>query len=250
LILAYCEISPYVLRSLIHSLKLWASAQEINDPSGKKGPSSMSSYCLTLMAIGYLQYRGNLPNLQVDVKYTLPDRLDLDEPDVVWVGWRKPQGIKAHVSFEKIAPRGWKPREPDLTASEALRGFFAFFSLTSATPGSPRFDFANQIVSVLNGGVIKRAYPQAQQTCDVQARIADSRSNETRTKEKALAQEMMTGKGDRGIQPRNWGERRLVVQDPFIWQKVNTISSSAEMRRQEELTVWVELHASNARQRP
>lgn len=28
-------------------------------------------------------------------------------------------------------------------------------------------------------------------------------------------------KGDRGIQPRNWGEKKMVVQDPFLWLKVS-----------------------------
>ena len=29
------------------------------------------------------------------------------------------------------------------------------------------------------------------------------------------------GKGDQGVQPRNWGDRKIVVQDPFLWHKAS-----------------------------
>ncbi|WVQ82953.1 hypothetical protein IAT38_005089 [Cryptococcus sp. DSM 104549] len=142
LILHYCRIAPFLLRPMIHALKLWASSQQINDPSGSKGPATMSSYCLTLMAIAYLQYRGCLPNLQANVAAPIPNYPHTTgDKDAVWVSWGRDQGIKAFVGFDKEPPAGWTSREPGLTASQALRGFFEFFSAGLPAPGSRRFDW-------------------------------------------------------------------------------------------------------------
>ena len=213
LILAYCEISPFVLRPLVHALKLWASAQDLNDPSGSRGPATMSSYCLTLLAIGYLQQRGHLPNLQSKINVPIPSHsADTEDADLIWVAWGKSQGIPAHVAFSKTPPKDWVQTDKDLTASEAIRGFFSYFS---STPGpGPRFDRENTIISVPNGGVIPRAEGYM--------------SPLTGTKESRMEREPYMGMGLEGIQPSNWRERLLIVQDPFIWQKVSLLFKSGK----------------------
>ena len=194
------------MRPLIHALKLWASAQDLNDPSGAAGPATMSSYCLTLLAIGYLQQRGHLPNLQSGINIPIPSHAaDTNDPDLIWVAWGKSQGIPAHVAFSKTPPKDWVQQEKDLTASEAIKGFFAFFSST-AGPG-PRFNREETIISVPNGGVIPRSEAYM--------------SPLTGTKESRMEKEPFMGTGTGGIQPSNWRERLLIVQDPFVWQKAS-----------------------------
>lgn len=220
LILAYCDLSPYVLRPLVHALKLWAGVNGLNDASGAHGPATLSSYCLTLMAIAYLQHRGHLPNLQAEVLAPIPDRLQDDARDVVWCSWGKPQATKAHVGFNRQPPPGWQPREPDLNAATALRGFFAFYSHGPSAPqglsASPnRFDYDRQVISVLHGGVLPRAEFRGQE--EGEGNI---------TKLERFRREGIMGKGDLGIQPDIWKFRQVVVQDPFIWQKVSRLPGS------------------------
>ncbi|OCF43574.1 hypothetical protein I317_02592 [Kwoniella heveanensis CBS 569] len=233
LILHYCLISPYLLRPLIHVLKLWASAHNLNDASGSKGPATMSSYCLTLMAIAYLQHRGCLPNLQAEINVPPISRPADEDPDVVWVSWSKDQGVPAHVAFARSPPVGWKSAEPDLTVADALRGFFAFFSTTpagSAQGGEKkRFNHRTEIISIIQGGIAKRVRAVgAEKVEEDQLRAQMQRDGfkldeiqavMTHLREKRIEEEERMGKGDRGIQPRNWSERRLVVQDPFLWAK-------------------------------
>jgi hypothetical protein len=214
LILRYCEISPYILRPFIHALKLWLKAHGINDPSGKSGPASMSSYCLVLLAIAYLQIRGQLPNLQADINVPIPSYpADVEDPDLIWVGWGKQQGTPCHVAFAEKPPAGWRPADPNFTVADALRGFFEYFDNDNSTmgmtmnPGVAKFDRQNEIISILNGGILKRAHPIG--------------SYVSGTKAERIAAEPFMGKGDQGIQPINWKERKLVVHDPFIWQKVS-----------------------------
>jgi hypothetical protein len=227
LILAYCEISPYVLRPLVHTLKLWASAHNLNDPSGARGPATMSSYCLTLLAIGYLQQRGHLPNLQARINVPIPSYpTDVDDPDLIWVSWGKSQGLAAHIAFSKSPPDGWVQKDKDWTAAGAIRGFFKFFSSSSDSG----FDREESIISVLNGGVVPRS---ERYLSPLQG-----------TKESRMEKEPYMGTGVNGIQPSNWRERLLIVQDPFIWQKVS-YSLPATTERADLL----ELYFSHARQR-
>jgi hypothetical protein len=80
-------------------------------------------------------------------------------------------------------------------------GFFRFFSSEGG------FDRENDVISILNGGVIPRS----------------ERYNSPLVggKEERIKREPYMGTGLGGIQPSNWRERLLVVQDPFIWQKVS-----------------------------
>ncbi|OCF54937.1 hypothetical protein L486_07593 [Kwoniella mangroviensis CBS 10435] len=224
LILHYCLISPYLLRPMIYILKRWLSAQDLNDASGAKGPATMSSYCLTLMIIGYLQNRGCLPNLQRDINVPpVTSASDTSDPDVIWVSWSKQQGVPAH-----------KSAEPDLTVSDAVKGFFTFFSHTSPlfsadAQDKARFDHTKEIISILQGGVASRVTSvgggrvedQLQRNQLAQQGFTPGQIDSVMEmmRESRIKGEEKMGKGDRGIQPRNWSERRLVVQDPFLWQK-------------------------------
>lgn len=188
------------------------------------------------MAIGYLQHRGCLPNLQADVNVSIPDVPDdTSDPDVVWVGWGKEQGVKAHVGFSKSPTLDWTSAEPDLTVGDAIRGFFSYFS-RSAVPLSQPYDYTTSTISILNGGVMPRAHAvgdetradtlkrneMVQQGLDVQLINQDT----ARARQLRLESEAYMGKGDKGIQPRSWGDRKLVVQDPFLWQKVKRLRQS------------------------
>ena len=50
----YCKLWP-PLSPLLFAIKRWAKAADLNDPAGRDGPPSFSSYSLTLMTIAWLQ---------------------------------------------------------------------------------------------------------------------------------------------------------------------------------------------------
>jgi DNA polymerase sigma len=51
----YCRLWP-PLSNLIYVIKKWAKARGLNEPAGaKRGGPTFSSYCLTLMIVGFLQ---------------------------------------------------------------------------------------------------------------------------------------------------------------------------------------------------
>lgn len=180
----------------------------------------MSSYCLTLMAIGYLQFRGVLPNLQADVEAPVPERPEDVRSDVIWAGWGRGHGTKIHVAFSPTPPPGWTASNTTLTAADAVRGFFEFFAIYDSKPSSsPSFNYATEIVSIANGGIIPRAKSLGAEQREVEARRA--RGLPPLTRDEVVELESRMGKGGIGIQPRNWADRRLIVQDPFIWQKVS-----------------------------
>jgi hypothetical protein len=195
---------------------VWSKVNHVNDPSGKHGMPTMSSYCLTLMAIAYLQHCGALPNLQADVEVRIPDFPETEGKDVIWAGWGKATGTKINVGFADAPKPSWKNGCPDLTAAQAIRGFFSFFARSG--PGI-KFQYDTQVVSILNGGIMKRPRSQGAEQRD--ARQRRDKGEPPTTREEQNARETMMGTGNSGVQPRNWSERRLVVQDPFIWQKVS-----------------------------
>lgn len=64
----YCELVP-LLRPLVFAIKQWARSHGFNNPSGNGGAVTFSSYCLTLMTIGFLQSKGLAPNLQAGLEW-------------------------------------------------------------------------------------------------------------------------------------------------------------------------------------
>lgn len=245
LILHYCLISPHVLRPMIYALKLWAKGFDLNDPSGARGAATLSSYCLTLMAIAYLQHHGVLPNLQASVKAEVPSDNTREEVDTVWVGWGKDQGIKAHIGFDRSPPPGWKPATT-LTAADAVRGFFSYFNRykkdnknsndgkvkgEDKTQSTDRLDYDTNIVSILQGGIAKRLRPPGgsnREEAQLRSQMIKDGQSEAvvkeffkKRREEQDEKDTWIGKGDKDMQPRAWEEKTLVVQDPFLWQKVS-----------------------------
>ena len=219
----------------------------------------MSSYCLTLMAIAYLQHRGVLPNLQADVQPLIPEQAESLEEDVVWVGWGKDQGIKAHIGFSKHPPAGWINSEPNLTAADAIRGFFSFFALDSADPEHMQYD--DQILSILQGGVVPRPHARNAKAAMIASKAADMRAQGMSPEEITdvleqdragrIRDEAYMGKGDKGIHPSNWSDRIIVVQDPFLWQKVRIASSNITCRTRisdTDRTIELRVHDVESRQ--
>ncbi|WVQ85094.1 hypothetical protein IAT38_007258 [Cryptococcus sp. DSM 104549] len=90
-------------------------------------------------------------------------------------------------------------------------------------------DKSFEIVSILQGGIVPRAKEFGLEVREQQMQrdkalamglsMDQIREAQDRVKKQRFAEEEIMGKGDRGIQPRNWGEKRVVVQDPFLWQK-------------------------------
>ncbi|ETS61218.1 proteophosphoglycan 5 [Moesziomyces aphidis] len=64
LISAYADLQPGLVRPLIFFLKHWYSQRDLNDPAGKTGSMTFSSYTIALKALQVLQVEGLLPNLQ------------------------------------------------------------------------------------------------------------------------------------------------------------------------------------------
>lgn len=60
LVKRYIDLLP-VLRPLLTAVKKWASVHGLNEPSGRKGPTSFSSYALTMMCIAFLQVGSPVP---------------------------------------------------------------------------------------------------------------------------------------------------------------------------------------------
>lgn len=245
---------------MVFALKLWAKAFDLNDPSGANGPPTMSSYCLTLMAIAYLQSRRVLPNLQANVRARVPNDNVTEEPDTVWIGWGKDQGTKAHVGFDRSPPAGWTCGEPNLTAAQALRDFFSFFNKSQSAsadksnifagepdflPGVGKFEYDSEILSVVQGGVAPRARVQGisnREDANLRQRLIDEGMDleqvkvvMQKRKEEAERKEAEIGKGDKGIQPRLWEDKVLVVQDPFLWSKVSLRSATGKVYLTAEL---------------
>lgn len=177
------------------------------------------------MAIAYLQEVGHLPNLQEGVE--LPTRLDpsnVDLPDTVWVNWGRPQGAAAHVWFREEPAPGWVQEEMKL--GDALLGFFAF--LKNA------FDAGTMALSVLNGGVIKRSDAKgsveerrrqlSKEVAHMSYETAKVHLLRFDALERTSWHEGM-GTGRSGVQPLLWTRDALIVQDPFIWEKVGVNSS-------------------------
>lgn len=235
LIQAYARVSPYVFRPMIYALKKWAAVHNLNDYTARNNtPTTMSSYCLTLMAIAYLQKIEALPNLQAGV--VVPPVCDPADPrqrDTIWISWGREQGQLARIWFRQEPPSGWKSKHPHLTAAQAVFGFFRYYS--GQRGEKDVFDPQTQFVSILNGGMVARPHPQhtlqhARQDFrkridpdtprDEQLRIMADYDYEIDNKEKYM------GTGVGGITPRKWDEKRLIVQDPFIWDKVGGSSIS------------------------
>ncbi|KIJ56368.1 hypothetical protein M422DRAFT_23649 [Sphaerobolus stellatus SS14] len=143
LIRRYCNLVPY-LRPMIMTIKSWAKPLGLNNPSGQHGPSTFSSYALAIMAIGYLQIEGVLPNLQAGL-HPLPKKV---KDGVFWI--RAKKGAQDYVRCDirmNENPTGWVPKK-ELSLGEALYGWFRFWA--------EEFPYDTHLLSIRHGGLVKR----------------------------------------------------------------------------------------------
>ncbi|OCF59763.1 hypothetical protein L486_02436 [Kwoniella mangroviensis CBS 10435] len=244
LILAYCQTSPYVLRPLIYTIKKWYKYISGKDPklSNRQNKFKLSSYCLSLICIGYLQHIGQLPNLQEDVIARRYDTIEemMKDDELIWGEWGRTQGRAFHTSFSNKPKESWKVRDTKMVVAEVIRGFFQYFaqdtidtkSESTYAESSDHFNPITHIISPLNGGIIPRtliyndkiyANLEKDQMTYLKGKGYDpfqiSLIMQHYRMAKSLQMEMRMGKGDGGIQSYEWCERKLVVQDPFRWMK-------------------------------
>lgn len=165
-----------------------------------------------MMAISYLQIRGCLPNLQACTTQDI-ERIGGEKHNVVFVDWQNDQGTPLVCCFNRHPPPDWRPTEPDLTAADAVRGFFEYFSTKGPVRGTlGRFYYPDQALSVLHGGLLPRVKER---------RPADPGIT-------PQEERLLVGDAGRGVQPRVWFDNRFVVQDPFIYTKVSAGASGHE----------------------
>ncbi|WWD05942.1 hypothetical protein V865_004027 [Kwoniella europaea PYCC6329] len=254
LILAYCQISPYVLRPLIYTIKRWYKSISGKDPklSNRLNKFKLSSYCLSLICIGYLQHIGQLPNLQEDIMargYQTIEEMMEDE-ELIWGEWGRTQGRAFHTTFANKPKEYWKARDTKMIVAEVVRGFFQYFaqdtidtkSESTYAEDSDHFNPITHIISSLNGGILPRillykdqTYPNLEkdQMTYLNRKGYDpsqiSLIMQHYRMAKSLQIEMKMNKGDGGIQSYEWSERKLVVQDPFSWVKNQASGMSEEV---------------------
>ncbi|KAJ9106245.1 hypothetical protein QFC21_001390 [Naganishia friedmannii] len=166
MILAYCRYAPFTLRPLIHIVKIWAKARNLNDPSGATGAPTLSSYCWTLMCIAYLQFKRLVPNLQDEASVKHFGR----EKCVIWVSWGRPQGQAANIGFADYVPGEAAAVPHPEKIDEIVKGFFAFYynmlrkdaerSMNHIQTHRGRaLDSHRHVISVWKGGLTDRSVP-------------------------------------------------------------------------------------------
>ncbi|KIM33063.1 hypothetical protein M408DRAFT_191465 [Serendipita vermifera MAFF 305830] len=116
----YCMFWP-PLSNLIYVIKKWAKVRGLNEPAGlKKAGPTFSSYCLTLMIVGFLQSRGILPNLHEQRPTNQQDR------PYFWIKINKNSRMKCWVDWNHLSPSAWTPaNNPSLG-----RAFYAWLQLS------------------------------------------------------------------------------------------------------------------------
>ncbi len=140
----YCELFR-PLPILLLAIKKWAKSLGLNNPSGRGGSASFSSYALAIMTIGYLQvccflfllsvFRvmiclilqiiGLLPNLQAGLLAlpTPPRNLESDFPGIFWQRERTGPPKRCDRRFNRL--HYWQPPEGiDFGIHSLLLGWF------------------------------------------------------------------------------------------------------------------------------
>ncbi|KAF8201099.1 hypothetical protein K438DRAFT_635992 [Mycena galopus ATCC 62051] len=140
LIKRYCELNP-VLIPMIRYIKLWAKPLGLNSPGRKARnmPVTFSSYALSMLTIGFLQYRGLLPNLQADLPPLEPGKL----MGTFWL--RKPRIMCCDVRYSM--GHGWTPPE-DPPVHQLMQEWFQFYGQD--------FNYKDEMISIRQGGRIPR----------------------------------------------------------------------------------------------
>ncbi|EIM83995.1 uncharacterized protein STEHIDRAFT_170415 [Stereum hirsutum FP-91666 SS1] len=142
LIARYIELLP-VLRPLLSAIKKWAGVHGLNNPSGRQGAVSFSSYALTVMSIAFFQMKGLLPNLQDEEGMSRRER-------VFWLRTKKHgMRVKCDVRWRKDVLTWEPPREVEL--AEALAEWFYYWG--------HEHRYGDDLVSIRHGGLIARQHP-------------------------------------------------------------------------------------------
>ena len=199
------------------------------------------------MTIAYMQIKHGLPNLQDEQLVRRVDRQDVD----VWVGWGRSKGIPAHVSFSDrltsedisrlhLPTNRWSGRQiihKDETIGSIVKGFFSFYAGLVQEPqeGISKASYKSHTITVWKGGIMKRGLPW-----DLRY---DSRLEEFKREKKVPTAAQQTEGSAQSVlksrsgpvegfaQPQEWSGADLVVQDPFLHDKVST--RSRQNRRDE-----------------
>jgi hypothetical protein len=122
----YCRLWP-PLSNLVYVIKKWAKARGLNEPAGaKRGGPTFSSYCLTLMVIGFLQARTfllssmHVPNANASVlqsHHVLPNlhaipssgsRSEENTPHF-WIKATPTTRMKCWIDWNRLPVEEWKP---------------------------------------------------------------------------------------------------------------------------------------------
>ncbi|EPQ27470.1 uncharacterized protein PFL1_05008 [Pseudozyma flocculosa PF-1] len=269
LIATYANLLPNVFRPFVFFVKHWLSQRGLNDPSGSKGPNSLSSYTIALMAIQYLQVCQLLPNLQDPA---LIAGLEIPR-SFIWGRRKKGRGGKGgggapgpapapgyDVTFAQLTAGGYDEqayrniaascpnvRSPgDKLLGQIVNGFVGYYA--------DQFARQSQAVSVVSG----RPLPlQRGGSPSTQSGPSSDTSGSPPGRQSQLdifggrAQAEPYGAAvppgvmamDNFSQPQDWAQHELVVQDPFIVDR-NTSRNmgekmahrlDAELRRAKEM---------------
>jgi len=206
------------------AIKQWAKPLGLNDPSGSQGPSSFSSYCLTMMTIGLFQNWGLLPNLQKNISNFDNYRV---RGNIFWLrGKTERPRIRCDARFEEMP--GWRP-ENEMSVEDALLRWFKYWA--------DEHRYKTDKLSVRQGGIVPRVHqiqpPKKSQPAGVAGPSISEDINETEPLTGLVINEMtpdisVTGSvnelshhnnadtSQSEAEPITWRMNALVVADPFI----------------------------------
>ena len=270
LISAYANLQHDLVRPLIFFLKHWFAQRELNDPAGKRGSMTFSSYTIALMALQVLQVEGVLPNLQ---NPTLLNTLNI-RPSYLYSRVKRPRRgnngradavdeaappKKYNVTFAstQVGAEPYKARALELASAghaaasskdrligRMLVAFVRFYS---------KLDRRAQYVSVVNGSPLprrKQSQPRhvlfdSASDDDVEDGSGineDSAHTSIETQQRA-SRDAEGRAALRDEQADPWAGDELVVQDPFIIDRNTSrnIKSNAIERWQSEMESAIHL---------
>ncbi|SPC61231.1 uncharacterized protein UHOD_01380 [Ustilago sp. UG-2017b] len=248
LICAYADLQPDIVRPLIFFLKHWYSQRELNDPAGKRGSMTFSSYTIALMALQVLQIEGLLPNLQstdllnrINVRPNFlysrpkrPRRRGNGRHDLIQETVTPPQKYNVAFASSQIDVEQYRKRAIEISNSDALattEGTQASSTdrvLGKALASFVRFyatlDRRSQVISVVNGAPSQRKRSsQGHHVLFDSASEDEAEINGNEREEEVAFESQQSASRDaegraavRAEQADVWEGDELVVQDPFI----------------------------------
>ncbi|CBQ70313.1 conserved hypothetical protein [Sporisorium reilianum SRZ2] len=236
LIQAYADLQPQLVRPLIFFLKHWYSRCELNDPAGKHGSMSFSSYTIALMALQVLQIQGVLPNLQSP---SLLKSLNI-RPNFLYARFKRAKrsrngrppavedetpALKYNVTFATgdADMQPYTTRALQLAADDAPTNDASTKTSTDRLLGRmlvafvrfyTQLDRRTQVVSVLNGSPLQRSKGSHPRHI-----LFDSASEDDKTPGEPITTASRDAEARAALREERediWAGEELVVQDPFI----------------------------------